>query len=92
MSSFTGTLGPHGGSASQRAAQARASGRLFVFYGRLLGPLLGGSHVRQGRRLSAPAWHSAVLGEMVLGVGALAAIIETRHSQQRRAVNQDQVE
>jgi hypothetical protein len=32
------------------------------------------------------------LGEMVLGVGALAAIIETRHSQQRRAVNQDQVE
>jgi hypothetical protein len=32
------------------------------------------------------------LGEMVLGVGALAAIIEIRHSQQPRALNQDQVE
>jgi len=80
MSSFAGTLGPHGGSAISAPHTQGASGRLFVFYGRLLGPLLGGYLLfdRAFAYLHLPGI-PLFIGEMVLGVGALVAIIETRY-------------
>jgi hypothetical protein len=80
MSSFAGNFGPHGGSAVSALQVQGASGRLSVFYGRLIGPLLGGYLLfdRAFAYLHLPGI-PLFIGEMVLGVGALAAIVETRY-------------
>jgi O-antigen ligase len=83
MSSSAGTLGTRGGSVVGAPPQAQAaSGRLFVLYGRLVGPLLGGYLLfdRAFAYLHLPGIPLFV-GEMVLGVGAVAAIVATRYLQ-----------
>ena len=59
---------------------APSSGRLFVLYGRLLGPLLGGYLLfdRAFAYLHLPG-SPLFVGEMVLGVGAVAAVVATRY-------------
>ncbi|TCN43194.1 O-antigen ligase-like membrane protein [Kribbella orskensis] len=61
---------------------APSSGRLFVLYGRLLGPLLGGYLLfdRAFAYLHLPG-SPLFVGEMVLGVGAVAAVVATRYLQ-----------
>jgi O-antigen ligase len=81
MSSSAGTLGLRGGSVVGAPPQAEAqSGRLFVHYGRLVGFLLGGYLLfdRAFAYLHLPGVPLFV-GEMVLGVGALAAVVATRY-------------
>jgi O-antigen ligase len=59
---------------------APSSGRLFVLYGRLLGPLLGGYLLfdRAFAYLHLPG-SPLFVGEIVLGVGAVAAVVATRY-------------
>jgi hypothetical protein len=61
---------------------APSSGRLFVLYGRLLGPLLAGYLLfdRAFAYLHLPG-SPLFVGEMVLGVGAVAAVVATRYFQ-----------
>src|SRR5215217_5911006 len=61
---------------------APSSGRLFVLYGRLLGPLLGGYLLfdRAFAYLHLPG-SPLFVGEMVLGVGAVAAVLATQYVQ-----------
>jgi O-antigen ligase len=81
MSSSAGSLGPRGVSVVGASPQAHAaSGRLFVLYGRVVGPLLGGYLLfdRAFAYLHLPGIPLFV-GEMVLGVGALASVVATRY-------------
>jgi hypothetical protein len=81
MSSSAGSSGPRGGSVVGVPPQAQGgSGRLFVLYGRLLGPLLGGYLLfdKAFAYLHLPGVPLFV-GEMVLGVGAVAAVVATRY-------------
>jgi hypothetical protein len=81
MSSSAGSLGPRGVSVVGAPQQAHAaSGRLFVLYGRVVGPLLGGYLLfdRAFAYLHLPGIPLFV-GEMVLGVGALASVVATRY-------------
>jgi O-antigen ligase len=75
------TLGPGAGSdVGARPEVTAASGRLFVVYGWLLGPLLGGYLLfdKAFAYLHLPG-APLFIGEMVLGVGALAAVVATRY-------------
>jgi O-antigen ligase len=75
------TLGPGAGSVvGARPEVTAASGRLFVVYGWLLGPLLGGYLLfdKAFAYLHLPG-APLFVGEMVLGVGALAAVVATRY-------------
>jgi hypothetical protein len=79
MSSSVGSSGPRGGSVVDTPPQAQdAPGRLFALYGRLLGPLLGGYLLfdRAFAYLHLPGVPLFV-GEIVLGVGAVAAVVAT---------------
>jgi hypothetical protein len=81
MSSSAGGPGLRGDSVVGAPPQAHAaSGRLFVLYGRLLGPLLGGYLLfdKAFAYLHLPGIPLFV-GEMVLGIGALAAVVATRY-------------
>jgi O-antigen ligase len=81
MSSSAGSLGTRGGSVVGAPPQAQAaSGRLFVLYGRLIGPLLGG-YLLFDRAFAYlhPPGIPLFVGEMVIGVGALAAVVATRY-------------
>lgn len=59
---------------------SRSTGRLFVLYGRLLGPLLAGYLLfdRAFAYLHLPG-SPLFVGEMMLGLGAVAALAATRH-------------
>jgi O-antigen ligase len=62
------------------APRPQASGRLWILYGRLLGPLLGGYLLfdRAFAYLHLPG-SPLFVGEMMLGVGATAAVVATRY-------------
>ena len=62
------------------APPPQASGRLWVLYGRVLGPLLGGYLLfdRAFAYLHLPG-SPLFVGEMVLGVGAAATVMATRY-------------
>ncbi len=78
MSSAAGSPGPRGGSVVGALPQSPAPGRLFVLFGRVLGPLLGGYLLfdRAFAYLHLPG-APLFVGEMVLGVGAIAAVVAT---------------
>ena len=78
MPSPAGTPGTRAG----ELLGAPSSGRLFVLYGRLLGPLLGGYLLfdRAFAYLHLPG-SPLFVGEIVLGVGVVAAVVATRYLQ-----------
>src|SRR5829696_622921 len=79
MPSSAGSLDSRDSVVGKTPQASEASGRLFVVYGRLLGPLLGGYLLfdKAFAYLHLPGTPLFV-GEMVLGVGALAAVLATR--------------
>lgn len=80
MSSPAGGPRTHGYVVS--ASSPESDGRLFVLYGRLLGPLLGGYLLfdRAFAYLHLPG-SPLFVGEMMLGLGAVAALSATRYLQ-----------
>ncbi|MFI6825994.1 O-antigen ligase family protein [Kribbella sp. NPDC050241] len=78
MASPAGTPRELGG--DLRAPPPDASGRLWILYGRLLGPLLAGYLLldRAFAYLHLPG-SPLFVGEMVLGVGAAAAVVATHY-------------
>src|SRR5829696_1782932 len=80
MPSSAGSLDSRDSVVGKTPQASEASGRLFVVYGRLLGLLLGGYLLfdKAFAYLHLPGIPLFV-GEMVLGVGALAAVIATRY-------------